>query len=527
MKKRTVPITALFFIGVFALSEFVVNFLRTVVIARMFGANYTTDAYFLAYGFYITFLLLFTNIIMVCFLPVLSNVHAEQGEQKGMLFARSFFTAISIIAVILIALGLGCGNFLIRYFFRGYPHEIRQCIRELLTMMSPAFFLLATSSVLTSILYHYRYRVVPSLCAFLNGSCILVCLIFWGERYGMKSVIWGIWVGAGVYFVFEYVWMAWRKRFVPCLDFASLRAHSGQVAHMAWPLVVSIVFLHAYQWVEYYLASFMRSGSLSSLQYARGISEIPVRLFAILIGAFVFPRIADHVSKRDRGALYADFVRFSRLVMVCLVPLSVFLALFSEPVAELLLKRGKFSLENVHMVSRVLPWYSLALIGSGLGFLLNYTYAALKDTVTLLKVNVITVIAVIVFDSWIVRFLSYEGLAIGYSVFIFLQYALITLHLYGKVFGKTARPSLIFMMKIAAAVSIAAGIVHSVYLMAYPLASGGTGLAWNMRMAALLTAVMVLGAVIYAMFLRLMRLEEAVVLFNRFSQSAGKQAGVL
>lgn len=108
------------------------------------------------------------------------------------------------------------------------------------------------------------------------------------------------------------------------------------------------------------------SGRLDAYAKAMTIFQLPHGLLAVTIATTFAPLLARSVAKHDAVEFRAHFQRGARITLTATVIPSVALAVFAEPIVDLLLGWGEFDAVAVRSTSEALSGLAVGLVGFSL-----------------------------------------------------------------------------------------------------------------------------------------------------------------
>ena len=109
------------------------------------------------------------------------------------------------------------------------------------------------------------------------------------------------------------------------------------------------------------IASGFREGSVSWLQYAFRLMQLPIGLFGVAVGTVSLPALSRAAARRDMPALKATLSESVRLVFLLTVPAAVFLAVMARPIIALLFQHGRFHAVDTAATGDALVMYCVGL----------------------------------------------------------------------------------------------------------------------------------------------------------------------
>jgi putative peptidoglycan lipid II flippase len=235
--------------------------------------------------------------------------------------------------------------------------------------------------------------------------------------------------------------------------------------------------------------------SVTLLNLATRLMELPIGVFAVAVTTVVFPLISRHAAAGEWDDLARAYRRGMRLILAVNIPAAVGLALLASPLIRMLFQRGAFSAADTAAMAPV-----LAVFAAGLPFLSFVNLAlrafyARQDTRTPVHAALLSFVVNLVLSLALMEPAGTFGLAIAGTVSTgvqawFLQSRLTRL-----------QPGLAFhhLFADAARIVIASGLMGLVVLgwqLALP-ATGSIGADVRLSIIAIGTAVPLYGALLW------------------------------
>jgi putative peptidoglycan lipid II flippase len=157
--------------------------------------------------------------------------------------------------------------------------------------------------------------------------------------------------------------------------FSPLSCISKSFLKAVLPVAAWIFLLPFIPVYERYLLSMQSVGSVSTLDYVIKIFNLPLGIISISAARVIFPFIS-----RLKGEVKLKFL-YKALISVSLILIPVILAMVigSEKIVEIVLKRGKFNLEDTILAGKLLKSYIPALLPLTLSLILNRYCFSEKD----------------------------------------------------------------------------------------------------------------------------------------------------
>ena len=171
---------------------------------------------------------------------------------------------------------------------------------ELTRVMLVAMIFLAVSSLTYCLLNSYKQFALPASSDLALKGTVLVFAILFAHHWGAYALAIGFCVGALAKVAVQAVGLG--RRFTEYRPVVDLQ-HPGlkQFAILALPLIAGWAFSTFRGFAELRILSLVHNhASLSALDYARTLTDIPVTFFPYAFGIALFPFLADYAAAGKR-----------------------------------------------------------------------------------------------------------------------------------------------------------------------------------------------------------------------------------
>jgi len=160
----------------------VVGMLRDMVVSRLFGAGFATDAFFAAFQIPNMLRRFFAEgALTAAFVPTFSAVLKQRGDEKARELANICFTLLTVVMAGITLAGIIFSPYIVGLMFPGFRGEPGKFELAVLLnrLMFPYIFFISLVALCMGILNTVRHFFTPAISTvFLNISMILgaVCL---------------------------------------------------------------------------------------------------------------------------------------------------------------------------------------------------------------------------------------------------------------------------------------------------------------------------------------------------------------
>lgn len=330
------------------------GFLRDVTIAHFFGASAETDAFLIAWTLPETAApLLLEGALIFVLIPLFAR--ADKESQLPATLGESAAT-VSGLLVLLSTAALGAAPILARLLGPGLAdHDLAT---DAVRLASPTLALLGIAGFLTSAL---RTRAVfgPTAAVYIAYNIGIISSIFaLRTQLGVLSAALGLTIGACLMVAIQ-VPSFWRLFGRIRLRFSTQSVRS--LTRAFFPIGLFVILNHAQVYVERIMASGLDAGSISHLNYAERIGQLPTSI-VVAIAIVSLPAVAHSAASQNTAEMRAAFHRDIAYVLVLIAPAVIFFVIGSPDTVGLLLERGAFQAADTAATADVLPVYALGLV---------------------------------------------------------------------------------------------------------------------------------------------------------------------
>ena len=146
----------------------------------------------------------------------------------------------------------------------------------------------------------------------------------------------------------------------------------------------------AYQlsgYLDFWLSTFVAAGALGAIGYAQTLYLLPISLFGMSVAASELPELS-RISKAELDTFLTRVAGSIRQIFYLIIPTVVGYLGFGALVVGAFYQTGQFNADDTWQVTLVLAAYSLGMVATTAGRLLQNAFYALNDTKTPAKIAV-------------------------------------------------------------------------------------------------------------------------------------------
>ena len=443
----------------------ILGVVREQVLASLFGASDAMDAYNVAYRVPNLLRDLFAEGAMsAAFVPTFARNLTTNGKASAFRLGANVLNALLVITAVLVVLGLLFADPLVALFAGGYattPGKL-ELTGQLTRIMLPFLTFVALAAAFMGMLNALGHFFIPALSpAMFNVVNVLcaVALVPFMPALGLPPVA-GIAIGTLLGGVAQWAiqWPLLHRegfRYTPRLDWSDPGLR--RVLLLMGPGTIGLAATQVNVFVNTLLATGQAPGAVSWLNYAFRLMYLPIGLFGVSIATATTPVIARLAAQSDQGAVRKTIA--DGLTLMLNVPATVGLAALAQPIVQLMYQRGAFVQADTLATAAALQFYAIGLLGYSVVRIASPAFYALEQNRIPVAISIVTVLVNAGLNTILVRWMGYEGLALGTSVAALLNAGLLLLMLSRHLDGLEGRrvvDSLIRIIVASAVMGLAA-----------------------------------------------------------------------
>lgn len=456
--KRQVAKAALVITAISLFSK-VLGFVREQVIAGLFGATGLADAYFSAWAIPLLLVGLFGGAISTAFLPVFLRLQSQGESAQGWSLAASVWRLSLLTLLAVTGLAYLAAPLLTRLIVPEFAPEMQALTAQMLRIMLPAVLFLGTATLYSALLNAHQQFVWPAMGPVVMNAALVGSTLLFTHRFGIPGLAWSTLLA--VIAQQSLLWWQIRRQRMPIFRLRGGMRDARQVAALAAPILLGTLFSQIYVFVDKGLASGLDAGSIAALNYANKLVQLPIGIFVTALSTAIYPTLAELAGRRDHSGLGRAVSAGVRTLTALVLPAAVGMAVLRYPLVRLAFERGSFDAQATEKTASALLFYAIGLVGVASIQVLTRAFFALEESVTPVRISILSALLNILLDLALVGSLRQGGLALANSVAVLAQMGCLVLVLRRRLKASLAlaKP----LLQVAAAAAVMAASVAAVY----------------------------------------------------------------
>jgi len=425
----------------------IMGMVRDMVVSRLFGAGFATDAFFAAFQIPNMLRRFFAEgALVAAFVPTFSEWHTQKGEDAARNLANVCFTMLTIVMALVTLIGILFSPQIVHLMCPGYAHEAPLVLPGgetvnktdltvfLNRLMFPYIFFISLVALCMGILNTMRHFFTPAISTVFLNISMIACAVLLHNRFSVPitALAVGVLLGGALQLLLQ-IPVLYRFGFPLRPRFEFSHPAVRRIALLMGPAVFGVGVYYLNITVGLILASLLPQGSVSYLYYAQRLFEFPQGIFTVSVAQAVLPSMSRQVAVGEKEGMKESLGFALRLTLFITIPAMTGLLLCATPIFSLLFMGGAFNYDKAVNCAIALFYYSLGLSLVALVRVLVPAFYALQDTKTPVKVAFIAFIFNLLFSLMLMGPLRHGGLALASTLSALCQMAILLYLLRRKI----------------------------------------------------------------------------------------------
>ena len=362
-------------VGAAVMCSRVLGLLREIVFNALFGPQVLQ--FFIA-AFRVPNLLrdLFAEgALSTAFITVFSGKIAKEGEESAWRLANRIGTLTLVVMSVITVAGMIFSSQLISWIAGGYvggttsnfPGGDAALTAQLTTVMFPFILMVSLAAQVMGMLNAKHVFGWPAMASsFFNIGSIIggVALAWWMDHgFGPRALFglaWGTLIGGFLQLTIQFPSLR-RIGYHPRLDFSWRDSGVAEVLRNMGPAIVAASAVQVNVMVNTSFATHCEPGSVTWLNNAFRLMQLPLGMFGVAIGTVTLPFLSRSAALGERGDFRAALARGIRLVFFLTIPASVGLWMLADPILSVIYEHGKVKPLDIEQSAAALRYYAIGL----------------------------------------------------------------------------------------------------------------------------------------------------------------------
>jgi len=489
----------------------VLGLVREQIFAGMFGAGFAYDAFVVAFRIPNLLRDLFAEgALSAAFITVFTDYDTNRPKEETWRLASNVLVFFAVILSLLTLLGIFFADPLVNLLASDFSEIAGK--RELTTLLTkimlPFLIFISMAAVVMGILNSKGKFFVPAMAsAFFNLGSIVggVSLALILPKFDLPAIM-GMAIGTLLGGMLQLLIQIPTLKKCGFTFTPRLRLKDPGLKRIITLMIPAVIGLSPTQiniFINTNFASSCAEGSVSWLNYAFRLVQLPIGVFGVALSIAAMPVLARHAAQKDLKGMKETMISSLTMVFSLTIPATIGLALLAQPIIHIIFERGAFTSFDTLATANTLTLYAIGLFAYSSNKILVPVFYALEDTKYPLIASFLAVGTNILIITLTIDSLQHLAIALSTSCSMILNFLFLSSVLYIKTGGYSVKYLFKALLKIGIAGGAMAGLlIWSRSFLAHQL-NGGL-----LQACISLLIIIFTSALLYGFLLQLMQLKE-------------------
>ncbi len=398
------------------------GFARDMIIAQLFGADASLDAFLVAFRIPSFMRRLFAEgAFSQAFIPTLAHCRQAQSEQGVRRLISEVSGALSLFLLLLSIIGIVIAPLVIAVFAPGFAlhHHNGQYLLayQMLRITFPYILFISLTALAAAILNSYNQFGIPSFTpCLLNLSLIAAALLLSPHlMVPVKALAWGLLIAGMVQLLFLLPFLK-RKNLLVMPRWNLQSEGVKEIIRLMLPALFAASVTQINLLLDTLFASFLPTGSVAWLYYSERLMMFPLGIIGVAIATVVLPSLSRSVAEKGQQRYSATLDWALRILLLLGLPATIGLLILAGPLLSTLFQYNAFHSHDVLMARQSLMAFALGLQSFMLIKVLSSAFYAHKNMKLPVKLAVVGTILNILLNLLFIVPLKHGGIALATSL---------------------------------------------------------------------------------------------------------------
>lgn len=394
------------------------SFVKESVLAFCFGTSFEMDAYAMAVQLPVTLFSVVSVSLSTTVIPNYSKELYKKGLKNANRYASNLMTLFISFTVVLVIVLVVFSDFVVTIIAPGATAESKVLISSIFRIVLPTVICTEMINISTGIMNVHHSYIPPAACPIVLNIGFIFTLILFYNNLGIYAAVYGTVIGS----IMELVFLTlFRRRFMKYKFTFDIKDESTRNSiKMSGPVFLGTGAAEVNKVIDRVVASFLTTGSISSLDYAGKLTSAISAIMIKTITTITFPEFAKAAANNDKRKLASNFILSTKIYIFVLIPVISGGIYLSNFIVRIVFMRGSFDFDSLFATA---PLFSCYLVGFFFTTLRqsasNYFYS-LGNTKTPMLNSVLGVCVNVILNLLLYQKLQAFGLALATATSAFV-----------------------------------------------------------------------------------------------------------
>ncbi len=430
-------------VGIAVMCSRILGLAREQVFAGLFGAGYAYDSFVVAFRIPNLLRDLFgEGALSAAFVTVFSAYDTNRSKEDTWRLASNVLTFILILLSLLTLAGIFFAGSLVSLLAPDFSLIAGKSVLtvRLTQIMMPFLIFISLSAVVMGVLNTKGRFFVPAIASsFFNLGSLIggTSLAFLLPHFGQPAIV-GMAIGTLIGGLLQLgiqipSLLGTGFRYRPVLNLSD--PGLIRILKLMIPATIGLSATQINIFINTNFASSCAEGSVSWLNYAFRLVQLPIGVFGVALSIAMLPILAKQAAKKDIAEMKKTMVSSLTMVFALTLPATAGLIVLAEPIIRLIFEHGAFTSQDTLATAQTLALYSIGLFAYSANKILVPAFYALDKTRYPVIASFIAIVINITIISLTIDRFQHLSIAFSTSCTMLINFLFLMIVLYKNMQG--------------------------------------------------------------------------------------------
>jgi len=390
------------------------GFVREMIIAYIYGASKPYDIFLAILSPFSIFVGMGAGTFTNTMVPIYSHLKEENGGGMAERYLRGIVSLVAVLSSVLSVFAAVAAPFIVGLFFPGFDEHTKSITVFVMRYSSVMIFFNSLELLYVQLLrLHRMFLAAVTIPVILFNPVIIVLLLTFAHPQKTYPLVMAWTVAHGL---ISLTALAVLGRQALPGRLKGLKKPFSETFALWLPVFLGYIVGTLNLIVDRGFASLLPEGTISGLNYAVRLRDLPAGIITGSLSSVVYPILAGAVARKDEKQRDRLLRRSYQLISFAYIPIILIFLFLGDWIVTTVYERGAFDYQARILTFQSLFFYSLGLIPIALSGVLGYLYYSYKDTKTLISIGISSVGVNALLNGIFVWELKHMGLALATSL---------------------------------------------------------------------------------------------------------------
>lgn len=402
-----------FYIFIITIFSKILGFCREISLTYIYGATSLSDVYIISTSIPNILFASILGSLSTTFIPLFHEIEND-SEEKSLYFTNNIFNITIFISIVIIILSILFTKPLVKLFAIDFMGDKLELAIRFTKIIIFGVIFIGLNNILASYLQIKGKFLIPNMVGFPYNIIVILTIILSSFTNSYIMIIGALF---GLLFQFVFLFYFSKKQGYKYKFYVNFKdKYLIKMIILMIPVFIGSSVNQVNSIIDRSLASTLDDGYITILNSANRLNSFFMGIFITAISSTVYPILSKLSINNKKDEFGKTIINVISIVIVLMVPVSIFVIVLSEPIVKFVFERGAFDSYDTKMTAIALSCYALGIVAFSLRDILGRIFYSVQDTKTPMVNGFIAVLINILLNLILIDILGYVGLAISTSI---------------------------------------------------------------------------------------------------------------